>query len=474
VPAQPRTKPGTRKLSEVARHVVQPTGIVSTGWPAVRDTCRIKLGITFDEWQEGAGRLILAKRANGKLAVMVGGVGMSLPRQVGKTYLLAGLIFGLCVNRPGLLVIWSAHHARTHGETFLAMQGFADRSKVKPYIERVYVGSGDEEIRFHNGSRILFGARERGFGRGVPGVDILVMDEAQILSDKALENMLATLNTSQFGLQLYIGTPPKPTDDSETFTRMRVEALSGDARDSVWIECGADPDASPDDRKQWAKANPSYPHRTPTESILRLRKRLKLEGFMREGLGIWDEIGQTHVFGPGAWEGCGVKGLAPAVAAIGLAVSIDRAWASIGAAGIVDGRLAVGVADRREGAGWLVPEAKRIQTERDCPVVIAGTGPAADLIPALEAAGVQLTIAKGGDSADACAGIFDAVRDKRLAHPEHPELNAAVAGAKKRLREDRWVWDRRNSAHDISPLEAVTLALWGANQASVDVWEVWT
>ncbi|WP_205277452.1 terminase large subunit domain-containing protein, partial [Mycolicibacter algericus] len=265
---------GTKKLSEVARHVVKPSKIASTGWPAVEKTCRDKLGIEFDEWQRGAGRLILAKRKDGTLAATVGGVGMSLPRQVGKTYLLAGMVFGLCVDNPGLLFIWSAHHARTHGETFLAMQAFASKTKVAPFIEQVFKGSGDEEIRFVNGSRILFGARERGFGRGIPGVDGLIADEAQILSDKAQENMLATMNTSSFGLHVYVGTPPKPEDASEAFTRMRTEALSGTSDDLAWIECGADPDADPDDRSQYPVMNPSHPHRTPLVSILRLRKKL--------------------------------------------------------------------------------------------------------------------------------------------------------------------------------------------------------
>src|SRR5690606_12192653 len=198
------------KLSEVAKHLSIPDGIVSSEWPSVHKTCRDKLGITFDPWQEDIGRLILTKRADGTLTTTVDGVGMSLPRQVGKTYLLAGMVFALCVNRPGLLVIWTAHHMATSGETFLAMQGFAQRAKVAPHVRQVYTGSGDEEVRFHNGSRILFGARERGFGRGIPGVDVLIMDEAQIHSDKAMSNMLATMNTSRFGLHLYIGTPPKP------------------------------------------------------------------------------------------------------------------------------------------------------------------------------------------------------------------------------------------------------------------------
>src|SRR5699024_281219 len=266
-PTQQVTRSGAPKLSEIARKVSAPLDAVATGWPAIEKTCRQKMGITFDPWQSQVGGLILAKRADGSLASAIDGVGMSLPRQVGKTYLIASLTFALCVNNPGLLVIWTAHHMGTSSETFLSLQGFADRSKVKPHIRQVFTGSGDEEVRFHNGSRILFGARERGFGRGVTGVDVLIFDEAQILSDKAMSNMLATRNTSRLGLHIYVGTPPKPDDMSESFSGMRRQAHAGTLVDGAWIEFGADEDADANDRKQWAKANPSYPHRTSANSI---------------------------------------------------------------------------------------------------------------------------------------------------------------------------------------------------------------
>src|SRR5690606_33177711 len=116
------------------------------------------------------------------------------------------------------------------------------------------------------------------------------MDEAQILSDKAMSNMLATMNTSRFGLHLYIGTPPKPEDMSESFTRMRTEALAGKLPDGAWIEFGAEDSAKSDDRKQWRIANPSYPHRTPAQSMLRLRRKLTDADWRREGLGLWDKM----------------------------------------------------------------------------------------------------------------------------------------------------------------------------------------
>ncbi len=74
----------------------------------------------------------------------------------------SGLIFGLCIDQSGLFVLWTSHHNRTTAETFLSMQNFTRRPEVRPLIEKVFLGSGDEELRFANGGRILYGARERG------------------------------------------------------------------------------------------------------------------------------------------------------------------------------------------------------------------------------------------------------------------------------------------------------------------------
>ena len=86
------TKSGTRKLSEVARELVLPSGIVSSGWRDINRQCQA-LGITFEAWQDGIGRGAFAKRADGVYAASVGGVCMSIPRQVGKTYLVGGIAF---------------------------------------------------------------------------------------------------------------------------------------------------------------------------------------------------------------------------------------------------------------------------------------------------------------------------------------------------------------------------------------------
>lgn len=469
------TKTSTPRLSEQAKHLAVPEGIVSTSWPAVRKTCVDKLGAEFDPWQDGAGRVILAKREDGMLAAMIDGVGMSLPRQVGKTHLIGYTVFALCVNMPGLLVIWTAHHSATSSETFLAMQGFAKRAKVSPHIKQVYTGSGDEEVRFHNGSRILFGARERGFGRGIPGVDVLIFDEAQILSDKAMSNMLATLNTSKFGLQLYIGTPPKPEDMAESFKRMRREAMAGTLTDGAWIEFGADPDAADDDRQQWRKANPSYPKRTPAQSLMRLKRKLTPADWRREGLGIWDDDAEgTRRWSEDFWKTAETD-MAPdgGVRSFAVAFSLDGSRLSLAGSVKHAGGVHAELVDAFQGpqergveplADWL---AKRW---RDTSMIAILGAAGAALKVALRDRGVPEKVIRVMTTNEYFAAntmTEDGIRAESVTHPVGAEgdvldASVSVCDAKKRGTAGQWGWEPTIPNGDETPVEAFCAAYWAA------------
>jgi hypothetical protein len=449
----------TRTLSEVARHVIKPAGITSTGWPRIADICHDKLGIEFDSWQDGVGRVLLAKRADGRLAATVGGCGLSCPRQVGKTLTLTGLIFGLCLDKPGLFVIWTSHHARTTGETFLVMQNLARRSAVRPLIGKVFLGAGDEEIRFTNGSRILFGAREHGFGRGLSGVDAIVFDEGKILSERALQNMLASLNMSKLGLHIYCGTPPKPTDNSESFARMRADALSGESTDLAWVEFSADEDADLDDPAQWAKANPSFPHWTPAESIKRLRRKLDPDGFRREALGIWPSE-RWRVFDVEQWVRLGDSSVdEPTWAVLAVDVSPYRGCAAIGVAGEVGevaGKTLV-LCHSGEGTGWVAAKVAELVGSRDIAEVSLTPGAARGLEPDLVRAGVAFKKLNGTDIAASCAAFQEAVKAGAIVHVSQPALDLAIGGARTRRSGDSQTWDRGFS-EDVSALVACAAA----------------
>lgn len=460
MPQPASVAPGTRKLSEVARRVVRPSTAVDSAWFDL-DSTFIKLGIPFDAWQDGAGQLILATDENGKYSCTVGGACLSLPRQVGKTYLIGSLAFALAVKDSGLLIIWTAHHADTAAETFKSMVAMTQRQKIAPHVRKTYDSDNHKEIVFRNGSRILFGARARGFGRGIPGVSVLICDEAQILPERAMDDMLATLNTAKNGLPIFLGTPPTPNDPSDAFRRMRDEALSGESDDIVWIECAADPDADPDDRDQWGKGNPSYPHRTPIESMLRMRKRLTPESWMREGLGIWDEDG-ADVFA-GAWPSCltAERPTKPPTS-IAVACSVELSQSAIVAAVDEGDRVYIRPLQYGPGTQWVVDAAAGYAAEFDATVVVDGGGPAKVLVPNLELAVSDLRVLSTEDVKDACAEMFTLVQNEGIAHRGDDELDTAVRGAVKRPLGDRWAWGRRKSASDVSALEAATFAAWDA------------
>lgn len=480
------TRRSSPKLSEAARHVVIPSGIVTTGFSAVRAKGD-ELGLGFDPWQDGAGQLALGKRANGQYAATVGGVVLSIPRQVGKTYFVGAMVVILCILFPGLKVVWTAHRTRTATNTFRSMQGMARRKKVDPHVDYIRTANGEQEIGFRNGSLIMFGAREQGFGRGFDEVDIEVFDEAQILTEKALEDMIAATNQSRHphgALLFYMGTPPRPVDPGEVFSAKRAQALAGDSDDMVYVECSADDDADPDDQAQWERANPSYPHRTPREAMLRMRANLPSdESFLREGLGIWDGAKTKGVLPAPSWKDqADEQSTAVDRFALGVECGPDLAWASVALAGQrADGgwhfELDEDQHTRGRGVAWLAPhiEATVAANPQIRAVVVDVGGPIAALLEQrngrwfFKDAKVEVMPVKVVELGAGCARVLDGIVTGWLRHIGQPQFTSAALSAGKRPLGDTgmWVWSRKTADSDITPIQAGTLALIGAQSTNV-------
>lgn len=473
-----KTESSTPRLSEIANELVIPDGIVTTAWPRIVAKCA-EMGVSFDPWQHGLGSIALGKRKSGKYAATVGGVVMSIPRQVGKTFLVGMIIIALCVLFPGFTALWTAHRTRTASMTFASMQAMVKKKKIWPHIDAIRTSNGEQEIRFKNGSIIMFGAREQGFGRGFDKVDAEIFDEAQILSEKALEDMVPAANqsTQEAGaLLFFMGTPPRPTDPGEEFSNRRSKALSGKAKNIVYVEFAADPGADPDDRAQWAKANPSFPHRTPVESMERMRENLTDDdSFKREALGIWDAEDSARVIDEDSWNAV-ADPASMAIERLSLAIDVppDRSIASVALAGQrADGRWHVELDDSRKGVDWVIPWVKaRAEKNRLHAVVVdemsglteerrgrhylIGT----DVV-------VTLAAAEGRHMSIACAKFFDGVVDQSVMHTDQPQVNVALSLARKRPLAGGWAWNRKDAASDITPVVAQTLALWGAQNENV-------
>lgn len=465
------TQSGDRKLSEVARHLVMPDGIVSTAWPSIAAQLKV-MDIPLDRWQQGFCQAILAKREDGQYACGIGGAIASIPRQSGKTYTIGALIFALCLATPGTLALWTAHRTRTHNETFKSMDGMANRKKVAPFIRSVRKANGEQEIEFENGSRILFGARENGFGRGFAKVDALVLDEAQILTEKAMEDMVPATNAADNALVIMVGTPPRPSDPGEVFTSRREDALSGNDPDVLYVEMSADKNANPDDRKQWAKANPSFPGRTGEGAILRMRRLLgSVESFLREGLGVWDEkqLGQKAVESA-AWDSC-VGDPVEGRRVIGVRFTPDGSTVAVAGAVRPDDEslpFFVEAIDQRstgEGTQWLVDFL--VERHKDlAQIVIDGKSGVGYLVNALRVEGVsaKAILTPSTDDVTAAHSMMEAaIRDGGLVHSGQEELDGQVKAAMKRKigTAGGFGWDAPEGG-SVASFEAVTLAHWGA------------
>lgn len=469
----------TPRLSEFARAFVFPDGIKKTVWPRV-EAKGAELGLGFDWWQSQLGTVCLGYGADGKYVATVGGIGLSIPRQVGKTYFVLAMIFLLCIIFPGFQVVWTSHHLRTTNKTLMSARGMARRKKVHPHILAVRTSHGEGQVEFRNGSIIMFGARSQGFGRGFDKIDAEVFDEAQILDTGALEDMVAAAAQSQHehgALLFFMGTPPRPKDPSEAFEQRRAKALEGKSKNAIWLEIGADPKSDPDDESQYPLMNPSYPKRTPPESLERLRENLQDEdSWNREGRGIWDATDGKRVIDEDSWKRVADAASMP-VERLTLAVDVapDRSGASVALAGRrADGLWHVELDDQRNGVDWVVPwlvsraarnrlhavvadEMSGLVEERRGRHFLKGT----DVV-------VTLASAEGRDMALACSTFFDAVVDGSVRHTDQTQVNVALSVARKRPLAGSWAWNRKDAASDITPVVAETLALWGAQNGNVN------
>jgi hypothetical protein len=98
-------------------------------------------------------------------------------------------------------------------------------------------------------------------------------------------------------------------------------------------------------------------------------------------------------------------------------------------------------------------------------VVIDGMSPAASMVPALKARGVNVHVGTAGDMAKGCGLTVSDLEAGRLTHADQEAVNAAREGARKRAigTAGGWGIDRSDPTVNIAPLVAVILARLGAS-----------
>ena len=433
-------------------------------------------GLSPDEWQ----RLVLddwlaRSGRNGKFASLT--CGLAVPRQNGKNAVIEMReLFGMV--QFGERILHTAHEVKTARKAFLRLASFFENERKWPelaeLVKDIRRTNGQEAILLNNGGGVEFVARSKGSGRGFT-VDVLVCDEAQELSDDALEALMPTTSAAPQGNPQWIftGTPPGPSANGEVFTRMRDDALSGKSSRLSWHEWSCLGAVDLDDPMSAASSNPSLGDRLQWDVVLGERARFSDEGFARERLGMWDSAGSQRVITADSWAILADPNLKDAgrEVSVALDVSPDRSTATIASASwTAEGVAYVDVVESRRGEpDWGVQRFVDICERHDVrAVVVDGASAAFSMVDPLRQRGLTVTVTSARQMAAAFGGFYDAVMDAQLRHLDQPLLNVALAAARKRkIGDSGFGWSRKDSESDITPVTAATLALWGLTSSEV-------
>jgi hypothetical protein len=438
------------------------------------------VGLVLDDWErwvldQGLGRDDSRRWTAFEKALIVS-------RQNGKGAILEALeLAALFLDDFDVeLILHSAHEFKTASEAFRRVQGRIDNHpSFRRRVRQVYLQRGAESIELKNGKRLRFIARTSGSGKGF-SADLVILDEAFDLGDQEMAALLPTLSARPNPQVWYTSTAGLPT--SAQLGRVRERGLKGNDPSLAFFEWSVDPDAyDPADPADWARANPGLGIRISPEYIAKERAALAPDEFARERLGVgtypsdgvnWSVIPQA------AWEDLKDSDSQPS-GPLAFAVAVDGREGRRGAIGVAgrraDGLLHAELADYQPGTSWIVPRLTEMHRKHGGVVVVDAAGYEGSLISPLEAAGVPVTKPAARDVAAAFGQFCDAVTDsKSLRHLGQAPLDAAVAAAAVRDVGDAGrTWGRRVAAGDISPLVAVTLAVWAASAGSQQFFSAW-
>jgi phage terminase large subunit-like protein len=437
-------------------------------------------GIDLDPWQAYVLEQSLGERADGKWASFE--VGLIVARQNGKgTVLEARELAGLFLFGEQL-ILHSAHEFKTAADSFRRIAALiTDNRQFSRHVRRIRTANGSEMIELKTGQRLRFVARSAGSGRGF-AADVVILDEAYELRDEAMAALLPTLSARPNPQIWYTSTAGN--EGSVQLGRVRRRGIAGNDPSLAFFEWSAEESDDPGDPGTWAKANPGLGIRISEDYLWREWSALAPEAHAAERL----SIGRYPVDGADAWSVIGkecwlslldARSEPIAPVAFAAAVSDHRGHAAIGVAGRrQDGFLHVEVADYREGTAWVVPRLLELHEKHSpCAVVVDEAGHEGSFVTELQQAGVEVLSPAPREVAQAFGQFFDAAVDSAsLRHRGDQPLMAALGAAGTRDVAEGRTWARKGASADISPLVAVTLALWGFGErgpsGDVGVWVI--
>mgnify|MGYP000240403512 CR=1 FL=1 len=438
--------------------------------PRVADVGAQIIGAPMMPWQRQVLDTAMELDADGRPAYRR--VVLTVPRQSGKTTLQLGLFVhrALAWGSPQVMVYAAQTGKDARKKLIDPPNGQIPMLLRSPFrsLFRPRFTNGHEAILWRNGSRHTVAANTEKSGHG-DTLDLGLIDEAFSQIDARLEQAMSPAMATRPDAQLWIVSTAG--NEASTYLRSKVDAGRvnfGDTDSGVaYFEWSADEDVDIDDAREWYRWMPAL-GRTTTETFIRselvsMRSEGNEDEWRRAYGNQWRAAGAGGAIDMRRWAASVDPG-ARLVDPVALAVDVtpDRSLSSLAAAGVgSDGRWHVELIKNAPGTDWLVERTAAVAARHQ--VVGVGLDPssaAGSLVGDFVRAGIDPVLAKPRDMASACGRLFDVVTEDKLRHRGQSEVQDALVGARKRPLADAWAWDRKFTSVDLSPLVALTLALW--------------
>ncbi|MEU6582761.1 hypothetical protein [Nocardia sp. NPDC046763] len=438
-------------------------------------------GLRLFPWQRHVLDVALGENDEGKWAASQ--VGLIVPRQNGKGGIIEALELAWLFLTKEELILHSAHEFKTAADAYRRITALI--KNVPEWAEQCKFSNtnGKEGIELDDGRALKFVARSTGSGRGFPAKK-LVIDEAYDYTEAENAAMAPTLTAAENPQTWFTSTPVNQEQhhNGHILAKVRRRGIKGEAN-LAYFEWSM-PDDLPLDRygdeDVWAAANPSYgrtiQRRTLADDFGTMTR--KVFGVEHLGIGDWplplDET--STVIDMGLWRYLtDPRSRIEGERAFAVDVSRGGERASIAVAGRrSDDLLHVEIVDRRNGTSWLLPRLAELADRwRPRAIVVdvksAAGGLAVDLEKHYRTTDGRRSSTMPDilriDYTEVCQAFAlwrDKVVDEQLVrHIGQDSLTEALEGASTRTIGEAQAWDRKNTSVDLTPLVAVTNALWG-------------
>lgn len=443
-------------------------------------------GFKLDKFQELIINAWLGKDQAGEYNVI--SAGLSTPRQCGKTeVLIARCFYELLVNAGRIL--WTSHQVRSVKKVFGRLVAMFTDKKHPEIIERVKkirYGIGEESIELKNGGVIEFSSRSRQTARGFDGISLIILDEAQEITEEILAALLAILSSSKTGSRqiIYAGTPPYIGCHGEVFKKFRQACIEENERGRIcercWHEWGISGNLSEinlDDESLWIRVNPPLGKRLSLEFTRNERKSLNDLAFAQERLGFWPPPAQEEAaeffISPELWESCKSQDQKPqGKTAYGVKFSADGSEVVLcGAVIPKEGKARITMIERQPtglGLNWLADWLIKRNKIGCCVVIDGKNGPDVlinKIVTYWPFKGCIIKPSAGQVVAAAQMLINDLIEQNVTWFEGQEELTeSAISSTKRNIGNIGQSFGGPNSA----PIEACSLALWGCRTSKRD------